>query len=510
MSWASSIIGGRPARARLAWAGLAAGAIATVVLAVTLSHDRLFHGNTLLAAPAAPEAKPAAAAAPTTVELTAEKIKAAGLRTEPVKAMALPTVVSVPGTIEVNVDRRVAIRPRVAGIIREVHVILGQKVEAGEPLVTLDSADLGTARLNLRARQLELATARRDAEFKATVAANVAELLKALEKGAPAAQLEKQFADKDLGSRRSELLSAYADLGVASHEETIAARLVQNNVYGPHKAEVTMHVREGKQATFEGIRDQVRFDVRQQKLLADEQVVRAEAAVIDAAQRLRILGAPVGKVDLNAEAKNPTAAEDVTAYTIVAPFDGTITARAAVLSQRSEPADATPLFMLADLDTVRVVAHVYESDFAALPGGPGEPLRLTSAAFPGRTFEAKVIDVGKEVEPTSRTVRLLGEAPNPEGKLRPNMPVRVEFDGPADAPSPTVPAAAVVEIDGKAGVFLPEKDGRHFTFHPVKPGRESAGRRAVLSGLADGRPVVADGAFVLKSELILQNEPEEE
>lgn len=514
MSWAMSIIRRPPARAWLVRGGLVAAGAALAV--VVLSHDRLFHGPALGAprgAEPAAESKPAGL--PTTVELTAEKVKAARIGTAPVETRALPNVVRVPGTIEVNIDRRVAIRPRVAGIVREVVAVIGQKVQRGQPLATLDSADLGTARLNLRARQLELVTARRDAAFKATVAENVVALIKELRKGVPAATIEKQFADKDLGARRAELLAAYADLGVAQHEETIATSLVREGAYGPHKAEMAMHVREGKEATFVGVRDQVRHDAEQARLLAGEAVVRAEAAVIDAAQRLRILGAPVGNLDLNAEARHPSAADDVTAYTLVAPFDGTITARAAVPSQRADPADATPLFTLADLDTVRVVAHVYESDFAALPTVPGEPLRLTAEAFPGVEFEAKVIDVGKEVEPTSRTVRLLGEAPNPDGRLRPNMPVRVAFDGPPTPPAPTVPAAAVVEIEGKAGVFVPGKeDGRHFSFHPVTPGREANGRVAIRpeDGLKDGQPVVAspDGAFTLKSELILQNSPEEE
>ena len=63
----------------------------------------------------------------------------------------LPTELGVPGRIEVNPDRRIEIRPRAAGVVREVHVVLGQDVRAGDALVTLDSPDVGTARLNLRA-----------------------------------------------------------------------------------------------------------------------------------------------------------------------------------------------------------------------------------------------------------------------------------------------------------------------------------------------------------------------
>ena len=120
----------------------------------------------------------------------------------------LPTELGVPGRIEVNADRRIEIRPRAAGVVREVHVVLGQNVKRGDPLVTLDSPDVGTARLNLRARQRELNTARIEAEWKSQVAATVALLIPEIRKGTDPAAIEKEFADKPLGSYRGSLLSS--------------------------------------------------------------------------------------------------------------------------------------------------------------------------------------------------------------------------------------------------------------------------------------------------------------
>ena len=73
------------------------------------------------------------------------------MTTEPARFDLLTTELGVPGRIEVNSDRRLEVRPRASGVIREVHVMLGQTVKRGDPLVTLDSPDIGTARLNLRA-----------------------------------------------------------------------------------------------------------------------------------------------------------------------------------------------------------------------------------------------------------------------------------------------------------------------------------------------------------------------
>ena len=77
----------------------------------------------------------------------------------------------------------------------------------------------------------------------------------------------------------------------------------------------------------------------------------------------------------------------------------------------------------------------------------------------------------------------------------------------------TVPADAVVEIETEKYVFVPsgkEADHQKFTLRPVEVGRQYGDRVEIKSGLTEGDKVVASGAFMLKSELILQNEPEEE
>ncbi len=275
----------------------------------------------------------------------------------------------MPGRIEANPDRRVEVRPRASGVVREVQAALGQKVKKGDVLVVLDSPDVGTARLNLRSRQRELATARIEAAWKDEVAANVAKLIPELRQGVAAADIEKQYADRPLGSNRALLLQAYAEFEIASHEEEKTGGLHKAKIVGEHPYFLAMHTREGAQAKFEAALEQVRFDANQQKLVADQQVAAAEAAVIDAAQRLRILGVREDIAGLLAHAADATRAsmdEDVTAYTIVAPFDGTIITKDAVPSQKAEMNDI--LFTLADLSNVWVMANVPESDFSAAAG----------------------------------------------------------------------------------------------------------------------------------------------
>lgn len=487
-----------------------------IVVAANLVHDRLFHGAALLAAsppaPAGGQAPAASKPVPGKITLPAGKIKAAGIAVETAHMVDLPAEVLVAGTIEANPNRRVDIRPRVPGVVRSVRVAPSQKVKAGDVLAILDSAEVGTARLNVRARQRELTIVRSEAEWKSEIAANVAALLPELRKGTPAAEIEKQFADKSLGTHRAELLGAYAELEIASHEETKQTKLFRDKIIGEHLAFVALHTREAAQARFEASLDQVRYDAAIQKRQADQKVWQAEANVIDAVKRLQILGvnekteeALSKSVDISHES---TAAEDVTAYPLLAPFDGTIVTMAAVFSQRAEPTDV--LFTLADMTTVYAVANIPESDFAVLPALRGGTVRLTAAAYPGRSFEARVLYTGASVDPTTRRVRLAAEMPNADDLFRLGMFVQIRLDSPRTERVLAVPAAALIEVDGKPGVFQPDGDGRTFTLRHVTPGRAAGGFQVITAGLSAGDKVVTTGAFILKSELILQNEPEED
>ena len=222
--------------------------------------------------------------------LPESKLKAAKITTESVRFDQLPTELGVAGRIEVNADRRIDIRPRAAGVVLEVFALLGQKVKRGDPLVTLNSPDVGTARLNIRAKQRELHAARIEAEWKSQVAATVALLIPEIRRGTDPAEIEKEFADKPLGTYRGSLLQAYAEFDIAAHEEEKTAFFRKEEVMGEHPAVVAKHTRQGLQAKLYATIEQVKFDAAQEKRLADIKVQRAESDVIDAAQRLRILG----------------------------------------------------------------------------------------------------------------------------------------------------------------------------------------------------------------------------
>jgi cobalt-zinc-cadmium efflux system membrane fusion protein len=530
-------------------------------LAVLLSHLGqhwlgLLHADRAVGAAApGPQTKPAGKSTPSvpgqakSVTLKNSKLDSVQLAVEPARIERVATGVSVVGVTQVNADRQVEIRPRAAGFVREVHVALGQKVKQGDPLVTLDCPEIGRARLNLRGKQLELSTARFEANWKSEIAANIALLIPKLKKGinerrhavaddaehteiqprtprAPTAPIsskttdaqaiEKDFAGKQLGAYRGTLLQAYAEFDIASHEEQKTASLRSLDIVGEHPALVARHTREGVQAKLEAAIQKVEFDAAQEKRLADQTVQLAEAAVVIAAQQLRILGVPENIQDLldhAGDAIKIARNEDLTFYRIAAPFDGAIIKKekSAVSSQRADPAEF--LFVLADLRAVWVTANVSESDLSKISKLKDGSFRLSATAYPDREFSARLLSVGAIVDPQTRTVPILAQAENPDGLFWLGMFVRIHLDSSATERVLTVPAAAVVEIEAEKFVFTPAEKGideQTFTLRPVELGKPSGDRIVIKAGLKEGDQVVSAGAFLLKSELILQKQGDEE
>lgn len=499
------------------WAVLAVGLL-LVVLNFTM-HESLFHrGATSTAGSAAAgAAAPGPPPVPGTVVLAAAKLKAAGIVEEKPTTVSLPAELGVPGRIEANMDKQVQVRPRAPGVVREVKVKLGQSVKAGDLLAILDSADVGTARLELRSRQRELSTVRVEADWKRQVAANVEGLIPELRRRVESNVIEKAYADRPLGSFRSTLLPAYARFDIAAHEEEKTVGLYRQQIVGEHPTFVAKHTREGAQAEFEGIVEQAKFDSNLQSLTAAQKVKQAEANVIDAAERLRLLGVSTDQKALLDGASKVAAApaagadKDLTAYPIHAPFAGQILTRTAVASQPVATTDV--LFTLADLSVVWVVVNIPESEFGLLPALKQGKIRVSATAYPGRWFDATLLSVGASVDPTTRAVPMTAETPNNDGLLKLGMFARIALDTATERKTLTVPGSAVVEIEGKTGVFLAgtasADGGRSFAFRPVKLGRESGDRRVVEAGLTADDAVVSRGAFSLKSELVLQNEGDE-
>jgi RND family efflux transporter MFP subunit len=163
----------------------------------------------------------------------------------------------------------------------------------------------------------------------------------------------------------------------------------------------------------------------------DEQ--RAKEGV--SAANLGVGQADVALAEANVQAANADLQrfQALVGYTkIVAPFDGVITRRLVNLGDLVQAATSTrpstPLFTCQQIDIVRVFADVPEINAAAIRPGWAAEVKLYGPT--GQTLRSTVTRVAGALDPTTRTMRVEIDLPNPDGSLLPGMYAQVTLSPP--------------------------------------------------------------------------------
>jgi cobalt-zinc-cadmium efflux system membrane fusion protein len=218
-------------------------------------------------------------------------------------------------------------------------------------------------------------------------------------------------------------------------------------------------------------------------LMAQFEVAEADADQDAAASRLRVYGVGGGS--------GPD-------MSLSSPIAGAILERHATQGENVSQDDN--LFVVADLSVVWVIGRVYEQQIAQV--SIGMAATLTLVAYPGRSWTGKVDYLASALDKETRTLAVRVEIPNPDGVLRPGLFGTLRLAGADGTDGVLVPELAVQMMEGRSVVFVPGEHEGEFEAVTITVGRTSNAYTEVLAGLTSGTQVVAQGAFVLKSELM--------
>ncbi len=158
-----------------------------------------------------------------------------------------------------------------------------------------------------------------------------------------------------------------------------------------------------------------------------------------------------------------------------------------------------PLFVVTNPRQLWVALDATETELPHLK--KKQPLRIRSRAFPERVFEGVIEMIGSSLEPSTRTVRIIGLVQNPDLLLKAELYVDVEIGALSNAETEVVvDSSAVFSHDGHASVFLEITPGT-YEVHVIEVDSENAGEISVRNGLSVGQHVVAGGRLLLQSLL---------
>jgi cobalt-zinc-cadmium efflux system membrane fusion protein len=366
-------------------------------------------------------AKADATSAPGLIEATPEQLKQ--IRIEAAREQTIDLNLEATGKVGFNEDRLTPVLAPYPGRVLEVMANIGEVVNAGQPLLVIESPDLVAgvndlfeARSNVDKAKIALDTAQKSAERAKRLHA------------------QEALSTKDLQAAESDLARA------------------------------------------------------------EEDQRRAQSSIAVARNRLVLLGKSADEIT---QLENSPATQADRRIAIRAPIAGTIVDRKVGMGQYIKTESPDPLYLISDLSTVWVTVDIYENDLPHVRAGA--PADIHIAAYPDRSFPARISAINPTVDPATRTVKVRCLVPNPGGLLKPEMFARIRVGDAVEQRVVTVPSGAILTEGERAFVLVEESAGR-FSRRQVKSGPEIGGGNAVVEqGLRAKERVVTSGVLLLSS-----------
>jgi len=264
-----------------------------------------------------------------------------------------------------------------------------------------------------------------------------------VKKGQLLAVIETPEVDQQLQQARSNLLTAKANLELASITKTRYQGLLKKNAVSQQDVDNAV-------GTYN----------------ANKAIVEADQAAVDQFEAL------------------------VSFEKIYAPFDGVITARNTdigdLINSGSNSNVKTDLFHMAQPGTLRVYVNVPEEYSQGIKVGmPGD---LVLAEFPGRQFQGKLVRTADAINMTTRTLLIEIDVDNPTGTLLTGSYAEVHLAVPTQASTFIIPVNTLIFRSEGLHVGVVE-DGK-VVLSPVIAGHDFGNQIEVVSGVKAGDQII--------------------
>jgi cobalt-zinc-cadmium efflux system membrane fusion protein len=421
-----------------------------------------------------------------TITLEPEQVERLGLKIETVGETLSGEAVTATstGVVQPNAYAETPVISLVGGVVRRVNAELGQNVGKGQTVAVIFSDELAATQSRYLTLQTEAQTARQNYERAAKLVkispASNAELDEAL------AKLKTAQAELEEHHKHHERTMKLLEIGAASREEfeqaTTKLKTGEANVEEARKR----YDRAVKVARINPVSN-TEFEQAAVKLR------NAETELATAKQRLLLLGLSEGRISA---LRSPSQINSE--ITLTAPVSGTITSRS--INQGEVIEANKELLKVINLNSVWVIAQVYEKDLGRLSIGSGAS--VTTDAYPQKLFRGRVSYIDPNINQDTRTAQVRVELENPGQILKVGMYVNVAFGalGTAEKTMPVIPSAAVQNINNQQVVFAATDKPNIFALKQLRLGTETNGQYVVLEGLNVGDKIVTEGSFLLRAE----------
>ncbi len=176
--------------------------------------------------------------------------------------------------------------------------------------------------------------------------------------------------------------------------------------------------------------------------------------------------------------------------TITAPYDGVVTWRYAdtgsLVQAGTSSTTGLPVVTVAQVDTLRLRIPVPESLAGKVRIGDSADVHVQAT---GGHFSGKVTRFTDALDPSTRTMQVEIDVPNPKYELQPGMYADVTLEANSRAKALTIPITAILRSNGKTSVLVVNPNDR-VEMREVQIGVESPNRVEILGGLREDEKVI--------------------
>ena len=184
--------------------------------------------------------------------------------------------------------------------------------------------------------------------------------------------------------------------------------------------------------------------------------------------------------------------------TIVAPFDGVVTARNTDIGALISPGGSAgqELFEVSDMDTVRIYVQVPQAFTAQLH--PGLKATFEMPQYPGQHFDAKLVTTSNALNVPSRSMLVELQADNSAKKFSPGTYCQVQFQIPGDPNMVLVSATALISGDHGTQVAVLDNSNK-VVVKSIQLGHDFGDTVEVVAGLSPSDRVIDSPPETIKT-----------
>ena len=228
-------------------------------------------------------------------------------------------------------------------------------------------------------------------------------------------------------------------------------------------------------------------ELRDQKVISEQEY--SERLAADEVSRAELEAAQADV--LVSEANQRRLAELRTFETMVAPFDGVISARntevGSLVTSGSAPG-AKPLFRINRIDLLRIYVDVPQTN--AFEVKVGQTVHIIVREHPDQLIEGLVTRTAGVIDSTTRTLRIEVQVKNPTGQLFAGMYVQVQVSVPIASPPLLVPGSTL--IFNSEGNRLALVRDSHVHFQPVLVAGDYGRQIGISGGISQSDLIIAN------------------